>query len=140
MRAAIGIVVGIIAALAAMLAIAWIGGMLFPGPASIDASSAESIASVFPDLPAGAKAAILLSWFGAALAGAFAAKRITGRRWAAWTIAGIAAVFVLLNVMVLPMPGWLQAIAIAAPLIGGLIGNHLVTERMPAAPATAEEI
>ena len=37
--------------------------------------------------------------------------------------------------MILPMPGWLQAIAVAAPLIGGLIGNHLVGERSLGATA-----
>lgn len=139
MRAVLGIIVGIVVALAAMVAIAWVGGMFFPGPASIDASSAESMASVFPDLPAGAKAAILLSWFGSALVGAYAAKRIAGQSWAAWTIAGITAVFVLLNVLILPMPGWLQAVAVAAPLIGGLIGNHLVAERASPAPLPADD-
>ena len=129
MRAVLGIVAGVVAALVSMFAIAWIGGMLFPGAATIDASSAESIAAVFPALPTGAKAAILLSWFGAGLIGAYAAKRIVGRGWAAWTIAGVTAIFVLLNVMILPMPGWLQAVAVVLPLIGGLIANHLVAER-----------
>jgi len=45
---------------------------------------------------------------------------------------------VLVTTMILPMPGWLQAIAVAAPLIGGLIGNHLVRERSFAAAVAPE--
>jgi hypothetical protein len=135
MRAVLGIVVGIVAAFVSTFAIAWIGGMLFPSAATIDASSAESIAAVFPSLPTGAKAAILLSWFGGGLIGAYAAKKIVGRAWAAWTVAGVTAVFVLLNILVLPMPGWLQAVAVALPLIGGLLANHLVADAGPDVPA-----
>jgi hypothetical protein len=68
-----------------------------------------------------------------ALVGGMAAKGIAGRGWAAWTVAGFFAVYVLVTTMILPMPGWLQAIAVTAPLIGGLVGNHLVRERQPAA-------
>jgi hypothetical protein len=129
MRAVLGIIVGIVVAFASTFAIAWAGGMLFPGAATIDASSAEGIAAVFPALPTGAKAAILFSWFGGGLIGAYVAKRIVGRAWAAWTVAGVTAVFVLLNILILPMPGWLQAVAVALPLVGGLVANHLVADR-----------
>lgn len=134
MRAVLGIIVGIVVALFFVFAIGMVGEMLFPITATVDRTSIESIAAVLPNLPAGAKAALLLSWFGGALAGAYAAKRIVGRAWAAWTIAGVTAVIVILNVMILPMPGWLQVAAVAAPLIGGLLGNHLVADAPPAAP------
>ncbi len=34
----------------------------------------------------------------------------------------------LANVLILPLPGWVQALWIAAPLLGGLIGNHLAKD------------
>ena len=141
MRAAIAIVAGIAAGLVAVIAIALVGGMIFPSPGRIDGFNAEQIVSLFPTLPIGAKVAILLSWFGGALAGAAVAKRIAGRAWAAWTLAGIFCVYVLVNVLVLPMPGWLQAVAVAAPLIGGLVANHLVADRdfAEAAPPAVRE-
>jgi hypothetical protein len=140
MRAVIAIVAGIVAGLAAVVAIALVGGMIFPSPGRIDGFNAEQIVSLFPTLPTGAKIAILLSWLGGALAGAAAAKRIAGRGWAAWTVAGIFVVYVLINVLVLPMPGWLQAIAVVGPLVGGLLANHLVADRSfeAAAPAARE--
>ena len=137
MRAAIGLVVGLIVGFAALILIALIGGLLFPSPARIDNFNAEQLVGLFPTIPVGAKVAIILSWFGGALIGAAAAKWISGRGWAAWTITGFFAFYVLLNVLILPMPGWMQAIAVSAPLIGGLIANHLVVERVEAA---AEEV
>lgn len=129
MRAVLGIVAGIVAGFIAMVAIAMLGGLVFPSSARIDAINADQIVAAFPTLPAGAKAAIILSWLGGALIGAAAAKRVVGRSWAAWTVAALFALYVLLSVLVLPMPSWLQAVAVLAPLIGGLVGNHLVAER-----------
>jgi len=136
MRAVIGLVVGLVVGFAALILIALAGGFLFPSPARIDNFNAEQLIELFPAIPVGAKVAIILSWFGGALIGAAAAKWIVGRGWAAWTITGFFAVYVLLNVMVLPMPGWMQAIAVAAPLIGGLLANHLVAERVVADDVT----
>ena len=135
MRAVLGIVAGIVAGFAAMLAIAMAGGLIFPSSARIDGFNAEQIVGAFPTLPTGAKIAIILSWFGGALIGAALAKKIAGRGWAAWTVAGLFALYVMLNVLILPMPSWLQAVAVLAPLIGGLIANHLVGDRGAAVPA-----
>ena len=137
MRGVIAIVAGAVVGLLIMICLAVLGGLIFPGSAQVSAISAEQVAAAFPDLPAGAKAAIILAWFGGTLAGALVAKRIARRGWAAWTIGGIFAVYVLLNVLILPMPGWMQAVAILAPLLGGLIANHLVADR-PDADATAD--
>jgi hypothetical protein len=135
MRAVLGMFAGIVAGFAAMLAIATIGGLIFPSSARIDAINAEQIVAAFPTLPMGAKIAIILSWFGGALVGAALAKKIAGRGWAAWTVAGLFALYVMLTVLILPMPSWLQGVAVLAPLIGGLIANHLVADRGDAAPA-----
>jgi hypothetical protein len=72
--------------------------------------------------------------------GATVAKLIARRGWAAWTLAGIFVVYVFISTLVLPMPGWLQAVAVLAPLIGGLLANHLVADRLVTAeaPAAAE--
>jgi len=142
MRAVMAVVVGILVGFAVMLAIALLGAVIFPDSGRIEgftAGQAEQLAAVFPTLAMGAKIFILLSWFGGALAGAAVAKRMTGRGWAAWTIAAIFALFVLLNVLILPMPSWLQVVAVAAPLLGGLIANHLIAARPAAAAAAAPE-
>ena len=140
MRGVLAIIVGILVGFVAIIAVGVLGDLLFPSNTQIDgftSEGAEQLLAAFPTLPVGAKLALVLSWFAGALTGAMAAKGIAGRGWAAWTVAGFFAVYVLVTTMILPMPGWLQAIAVAAPLIGGLIGNHLVRERVPAATAPA---
>ena len=129
MRGFLGILAGIVAGLIAMLAISMVGGLLFPSNAVVDAADAEQIKGVFPTLPTGAKVAIILSWFGGPLAGAALAKWIAGEGWAAWTTAAIFTIYVLLTVLILPMPGWLQALSVVGPLAAGLIANHLVASR-----------
>lgn len=136
MRGFLAIVLGIVAGLIAMFAIATIGGLLFPSSAVVDATNAEQIRGVFPTLPTGAKIAIILSWFGGPLVGGALAKWISGQGWAAWTTTAIFTLYVLLTVLILPMPGWLQALAVVAPLIGGLIANHLVPARAVLDPAS----
>src|SRR5687767_6090392 len=94
MRAFLAVIAGILAGLAAIVVIALVAGLIFPSPARIDGFNAEQLVAAFPTLPMGAKIAIILSWFGGALAAAAAAKKIAGRAWAAWTLTGIFAVYV----------------------------------------------
>jgi hypothetical protein len=132
------IIVGILVGFVAILAVGALGGLLYPSTTQIEGITSETVwqlVEAFPNMPLGPKLIIVLSWFAGALVGALAAKRIAGRGWAAWTVAGFFAFYALVTVMILPMPGWLQAIAVAAPLIGGLVGNHLVRERLPVASA-----
>ena len=128
-RAIGAVVAGILVGALAMLVIAFIGGLLFPSTTPIDTFNADQAIAAFPGLPTGAKAFILLSWFGAGLFGAWVAKLIERRSWAAWTIGAIFAVYVLITVFILPMPGWLQVLAVVSPIIGALIANHLVANR-----------
>ncbi|MGE0178187.1 MAG: hypothetical protein AB7O91_00025 [Sphingomonas sp.] len=129
MRGLLAIIAGIVAGFAAMIIIAYVGGMIFPATTRMDAITAEQVAAAFTSLPLGAKIAIIASWFGGALAGAGVAKKISGAGWAAWTVGGLFVLYVILTVMILPMPGWLQVAAVLAPLIGALLANHLVAAR-----------
>lgn len=136
MRGVLAIVVGLVVGGLVTGVIAVVGGQLFPAPAGMRITNAQQVIDAFAGLPAGAKWAVILSWFGGALAGSLAAKWVARRGWAAWTIAGLFAVYVLANVLVLPMPGWMQALAVALPLIAGLAANHLIATREPDAATT----
>jgi hypothetical protein len=125
-----GVLIGLLVGIIAMMLIALAGMLVFPSGAAMDPTDSQQIAAAFEGMPLGAQLYVLLSWAGGALLGAAVAKRIVGRPWAAWAIAGIFALYALLNTLILPMPGWLQALAVAAPLIGGLIANHLVANRI----------
>jgi hypothetical protein len=132
MRAVLAIVGGLVAGAAAMMALALIGGMLFPASGALDPYRPQQIMDAFENLSTGGKAAILLSWFGGALVGAWVAKLIVRQSWSAWTIAGLFALYVLASVLVLPMPVWMEVVAVVLPLVGGFLANHLVASLAPA--------
>jgi hypothetical protein len=135
MRALAGIVVGLIAGFIATIVIGIFGiGATFNVPAGTNLSHPQQVVEAFAGMPAGAKIALMVAWFVGGLVGALVAKLIARRGWAAWAVAAVIAVYVLLNTLVLPLPGWMQVLSIAAPLIGGLIANHLV-KGAPAAEA-----
>jgi hypothetical protein len=136
MRAVAGIICGLIAGLIATILVGIVGvGATFTPPDGIDPANSRQVLEAFGGMPAGSKIAIMLAWFAGGLVGALVAKAIARQAWAAWTVSSLTAAYVLLNVLVLPMPGWMQALSVVAPLIGGLIGNHLV-KAAPAAAAT----
>ena len=137
MRAIAGIIVGLIAGFAATILIGIVGiGATFSAPAGMEAGNPRQVLEAYANMPQGAQIALMAAWFGGGFVGALVAKLIARRSWAAWTVAGLIAAYVLLNMLVLPLPGWMQALSIAAPLIGGLIGNHLVAGHAPAAATT----
>ena len=134
-RGILGIVAGVAAAVLTVMAVQALGHALYPYPADIDLNDPEQIARVFPTIPFAAKLFVVVAWFGGALVGAAVAKAIVGRSWAAWTIAGLIALGAVMNLFVIPHPVWMQLSAVIAPLLGGMIANHLVRSRLHAAPA-----
>ncbi|HMG47095.1 MAG TPA: hypothetical protein VK614_06515 [Allosphingosinicella sp.] len=138
MRAVAGIVVGLIAGFIATVVIGIIGiGATFTAPAGMNVSNPQQVLEAFAQMPTGPKIALMVAWFSGGLVGALVAKLIARRGWVAWTVAGLVAAYVVLNILVLPLPGWMQVLSIAAPLIGGLIANHLVKGRAPDVPEEA---
>ena len=125
-RAVLGVVAGLCAAVLTVMAVQALGHALYPYPADVDLSDPEQIARVFPVIPVAAKLFVVAAWFGGALIGAAAAKAIVGRSWAAWAIAGFIVVGAVMNLFVIPHPVWMQLSAVIAPLLAGVIANHLV--------------
>jgi len=137
MRGVLGIIAGLIAGIVATILVGSIGVIAtLRGPLTADLSDANGVVETFVNLPLGPKIAMMLAWFAGGLAGALVAKAIARRSWAGWIVAILIALYVLLNMLILPLPSWMQVLSIVAPLIGGLIGNHLIREA-PAATAAA---
>jgi uncharacterized membrane protein YdcZ (DUF606 family) len=139
MRAVGGIIAGLIVGLIATILVGIVGvGATLSGPVNADISDPRQVVEAFANMSSGPKIALMLAWFAGGLAGALVAKLISRRSWAAWTVAILIALYVVLNTLVLPLPGWMQALSIAAPLIGALIGNHLVKGSAAVEAATVD--
>jgi hypothetical protein len=126
MRAVLGIIAGLIAGFLVVIVIGIVGvGATYSVPAGIDPYSSRQILDLVAALPPAPKIALLVALFAGGLTGAALAKRIARRSWAGWTVAVLMALYFLLGVVALPLPLWMRALAAAAPLIGGLVGDRL---------------
>jgi hypothetical protein len=141
MRALGGIVAGLVAGLVAAILIGIVGmGATMSGhPVQVDLNRPDRVIDAFAAMPTGPKLALVAAWFACGLVGALVAKLISRKGWAAWAVTLLVAAYVLLNVMILPLAGWLQALSVIAPLVGGLIGNGLVRGSTIAPAATTTE-
>lgn len=130
MRAIVAIVAGLIAGFAALILIGVLAlAATFTLPPGLDPYDSRQVIALIQAMPVAPKLALLAALFGGALAGAAVAKLIARRAWAAWTVTFLIALYVVLSILSLPLTGLEQALAIAAPILGGLIGNHLVKAR-----------
>lgn len=127
MRAIAAIIAGLIAGFAALILIGVVGvGSTYSLPVGIDPYDNGQVIALIQAMPAAPKLALLAALFGGALAGAALAKLIARRSWAGWTVTALIALYVVFSILSLPLTGLEQALAIVAPVLGGLIGNHLV--------------
>ena len=138
MRAILGIIGGLVAGIVAIIVVGMIGvGATFTPPPGMNPSDPRQVMEAFAAMPTATQLAMMAAWLSGGMVGALVAKLISRSAMVAWIVAALIAVYVLLNVFVLPLPGWMQALWIAAPLLGGFMGNHLIR---PAALAVEDPV
>jgi predicted MFS family arabinose efflux permease len=99
----------------------------FPLPAGIDFSNMNSVREAVATLPDSAFILVLLGWAGGAFAGALLASRLAGRRLQGTIVGGLLLAVAVLNLISLPHPGWVWAVALAVFPAGGYAGIQLGT-------------
>jgi predicted MFS family arabinose efflux permease len=127
-----GIVAGFVAGIVALLAISFVGDLLFPMTAEIDARDPEQVTGAFSSSPTGAKLMLLAALFGAAFVGAWVADRIALRRWAGWPLALVLTLFAIAVIFLVALPAWMQIALVLAPLLGVLVASHALPRRLEA--------
>jgi hypothetical protein len=139
MRAIGGIIAGLIVGLLVTILVATIAlRFTLTLPPGLDATDTNALLDTLAGMPTGAQLTLAAAWLVGALAGAWTARRISGLGWAAWVVTLLVTAYVLLNTLILPMASWMQVVWIAAPLVGGLVGNHLARGRVAPAAATTD--
>jgi hypothetical protein len=139
MRAFLGVLAGIVAGIAALFATGFVGGMLFP--ILVDSrvhGTVEQAVAAISSAPLPSLLFITLSWFVGGLVSAAVAKLVARRSAAAWSAVAILTLLTLANIFLAPFPAWMEIASVAAPLIGGLIGNHLVGGEAAPTAATVD--
>ena len=120
-----GIVAGLVAAFLGIWLVEMLGHLFYPLPAELSVRNPQSVAAYIAMMPLGAQAFVIAAWLGGALVGAAVAVATSGRDWTGWTIAAVVACAGILNILMIPHPAVMQIGAVAAPLVGGLLGIHL---------------
>jgi len=140
MRSVAGILVGVVVGFLATILFAILAiSLTASGFGRVNVGDPQQVVEAFAAMPQSAKIALMVAWLVGALVGAAIGKLIARKGWVAWTVAALIALYVVLNVLILPLPGWMQALSVAAPLIGGLLANHLVKDAAPEAAEPLEE-
>lgn len=127
MHRILGVVAGLVAAIATVFVCEAIGHAIFPPPPGIDLSDPAATADIFERIPFGAKLAVVIAWLLGAFAGAWVARAIG--RWtpAAWIVAALVTLGGVATLVMIPHPLWMQVSAVVLPFAGAWAAT-----RMPA--------
>ena len=128
-RLILGIVAGIVVALATSFAIILVGHQFYPLPSDLYLHDPESAGALTDALPAGALALVVIAWFAGAFDGGLVAAVVSRSAWTVWPVAALLAVAGVVHVLMIPHPLLLQIGAVVAPLLGGLAAG-LIANRM----------
>ena len=132
LRTVLGIVADVLLAFAVLIGLEMAGDAAMPPPARLDPTNPEDLKQMVAAAPLAAKAWVVFGWFVAPLAGGWLARRLSGKGWAGWIIAGLILLGGIANILMIPHPLWMQIAAVAAPLLAGA-----VVMRLPSAGSAA---
>lgn len=124
-RTVLGIVAGILVALATVFAIDLVGHQIYPLPSDLNMDDYEAVGAYVQARPAGASAFVLIAWFLGAVAGGLVAALTSRRAWTVWPVAGVVASTGIVAVLMIPHPAIMQIGTVIAPLLGGLAASFI---------------
>lgn len=128
MREIGGLIVGAVAAVVAIMLTGFVGGLFFSIEAPTDPIQGDAVVAALGAAPAGTKITLVMSWFIGGFAALAAAKKLAGISWPGWVVAGLLALL-LAGTFLVPLPVWMQALAVLGPLIGALVADVTVSGR-----------
>ncbi|CAN5281094.1 hypothetical protein BH10PSE15_BH10PSE15_14870 [soil metagenome] len=124
MRIVLGILFGIVAAMAIVAGIEWAESALYPLP-TLDVADPDMLAGLVTNMPLPAKILIVVGWLLGAIGGAWLSLRVCDRSWTAWVVVLGVIVAAVANVATLPHPVWMQACAVLLPVLGGGLATRV---------------
>ena len=128
MRQVLGVLAGVIAAFAAVMATQYLVGLVYPLP-NVNMYDKPVMDALFRSLPAAHFALILLTYVVGGFVGGYVGRAVARRDWAGWVAPALVTAAAALNVVTYPHPVWAQIGGIAAPLLGGWLAARLAPRR-----------
>ena len=125
MRKFLGILTGVIVAFVVQTAGDILSNKLYP-PSITNMWDRTQVAEALAARPTAALWISVAAYLAGGLIGGLVGKKIARGSAGAWVPAGMLALMALLIGWSFPGPAWVMVATVAAPLIGGLLANHLV--------------
>lgn len=120
-----GLGVGVIAAMATVFVVEYLGHQVYPLPDGMDAYDPDQVGDYVATASIGAKLFVVAAWGIGTFLGGVVARLIARRGWAAWPIAGVIVLAGIANSIMIPSPLWMKIAAVAVPLFGGWLAARL---------------
>lgn len=121
---------GLIAAILVVGVVETLGHTIFPPPDGIDATDPADQARLMEVIPFGAKLAVVAAWFLGALAGCALAAYVGRRILPGWIVAGFMVLASIWTTQMFPHPTWMIVAAVVLPIIGKLLADRLLADRL----------
>lgn len=120
LRAILATVLGCAAAMTVVWAVEMASSAAFPLP--LDVKDPAQIGALMDDIPLAAKLAVVGGWWLGTAFGGWIAMVVGRARWPAFAVGVVMTMAVIVNIMSLPHPLWMQVAGVLGPLaIGGLM-------------------
>ena len=104
-----------------------IGHLIFPPPEGVDLRDPEALKSIMSEIPLGAKLSVVIAW-GIGVCGGGVVARLIARQsgMVHWVVAGIFAIFIFANLLMIPHPVWMVASAVLVTVLGAYAAGRLI--------------
>lgn len=133
MRKVIAIIVGLVVAIALIDLSGEMAARWFPSPVD-PVSDADMLANYVVRMPVAGQVLVTAGWLVAGVAAAFVALRIAQWRPAGWIVGGLIVALGIWNLTQLAQPLWMQAMSVAAPLLGCFLAERHFHRARPGDP------
>lgn len=133
MRKVVGIIIGLLVAIA-LIDGAWsLTARWFPSPIDPD-SDIDILATYVVRMPLAGQILVAIGWLIAGLVAAFIALRISQWRLAGWIVGVLIVALGIWNLTQLAQPLWMQVMSVVAPLVGCWLAERHFHRARPGDP------
>lgn len=129
-RTILGMLVGVVVAIAVIVAVETLGHRFYPPPAGLDITDPANEAAFVAAMPVAGKLIVLLAWLLGTFVGALAAARIARHQTAAALLVALVVIAAVISMIFkLPHPLWLVVGGLVLPIPVALLAVRLVYRR-----------
>lgn len=125
MNTLIGVMAGLVIAMAVIAGVEMLGHTLYPPPVDMDKNDLESVRQTLREAPNIVFVFPLFAWGLGAFIGGFLAHQVSKKPMAAWIVAGVVLVMSAVNLVMLPHPIWVAPSAVALIALAGWLSGVL---------------